>query len=53
MPAEVHSKSILQPCRWKEAAEDGKAPPVVLAATHERALDMVSLELLKQHATGE
>ena len=40
-------------CRWKEAAEAGKAPPVVLAATHERALEMVSLELLKQHATGE
>lgn len=39
--------------RWKEAADAGKAPPVVLAATHERALQTVSLDLLKQHATGE
>jgi uncharacterized protein (DUF2237 family) len=36
--------------RWKEALEAGCAPPVVLAATHERALDYVSLEDLKRHA---
>lgn len=37
--------------RWKEAMEDGVAPPVVLASTHEAALRYVSLEDLKQHAT--
>ncbi len=36
--------------RWKEALEAGCAPPVILAATHERALDHVSLEDLKRHA---
>jgi uncharacterized protein (DUF2237 family) len=36
--------------RWKEAYEAGCAPPVVLAATHERALDYVPLEALKRHA---
>ncbi|MEL7314099.1 MAG: DUF2237 domain-containing protein [Cyanobacteria bacterium J06559_3] len=35
--------------RWKEAADDGVAPPVVLESTHEAALKYVSLELLKQH----
>ena len=36
--------------RWKEAFEAGVAPPVVLAATHEKALEFVSLEALKRHA---
>ncbi len=36
--------------RWREALDAGKAPPVVLAATHERALEFVSLDDLKQHA---
>jgi uncharacterized protein len=36
--------------RWKEAWEAGCAPPVVLAATHERALDYVPLEALQRHA---
>jgi uncharacterized protein (DUF2237 family) len=36
--------------RWKEALEAGVAPPVVLAATHEKALEFVSLEDLKRHA---
>ena len=36
--------------RWKEAVEDGIAPPVVLASTHEAALKYVSLDLLKQYA---
>ncbi|MBC8121056.1 MAG: DUF2237 family protein, partial [Gemmatimonadaceae bacterium] len=33
--------------RWKEALEAGTAPPVVLAATHAAALEVVSLEELK------
>jgi uncharacterized protein (DUF2237 family) len=36
--------------RWLEALEAGVAPPVVLEATHERALDLVPLEELMRHA---
>ncbi|MBL0141599.1 MAG: DUF2237 domain-containing protein [Betaproteobacteria bacterium] len=36
--------------RWLEALEAGVAPPVVLAATHERALDLVPLAVLMSHA---
>lgn len=36
--------------RWQEAFLAGLAPPVVLAATHERALEIVSLADLKRHA---
>lgn len=36
--------------RWREALEAGVAPPVVLEATHERALDTVSLDTLQAHA---
>ena len=36
--------------RWKEALEAGCAPPVFLAATHERALDFVPMEALLRHA---
>ena len=36
--------------RWKEAFAAGVAPPVVLAATHEAALEIVSLADLKRHA---
>ena len=36
--------------RWKEAFDAGKAPRVVLRATHEGALDYCSLAELKSHA---
>ena len=36
--------------RWREALAAGHAPPVVLECTHERALDFVSLDVLKAHA---
>lgn len=36
--------------RWEEAFLAGVAPPVVLAATHERALEVVELEELKAFA---
>ncbi|WP_013325135.1 DUF2237 family protein [Gloeothece verrucosa] len=36
--------------RWKEAFDAGVAPPVVLSSTHARALEVVSLSELKQHA---
>lgn len=36
--------------RWQEALEAGVAPRVLLTATHEAALEVVSLEDLKRHA---
>ncbi len=36
--------------RWREALAAGIAPPVVMAATHERALEIVRLDDLKAHA---
>lgn len=36
--------------RWKEAYDAGKAPPVVLEATHVSALEFASLEELSQYA---
>jgi uncharacterized protein len=36
--------------RWKEALALGVAPPVVLASTHLRALDIVELKDLVAHA---
>jgi uncharacterized protein len=36
--------------RWVEALQAGCAPQVVLEATHERALDEVSLSQLQEHA---
>jgi uncharacterized protein len=36
--------------RWLEAANAGKAPPVILEATHEQSLAIVPLALLQQHA---
>jgi uncharacterized protein (DUF2237 family) len=39
--------------RWLEAAEAGCAPPVILAATHARALQKVALADLEYHALRE
>ena len=36
--------------RFLQAHEEGAAPQVNLAATHRRALDIVSLDVLKEHA---
>lgn len=36
--------------RWQEAHDAGVAPPVVLAATHERAVEAVPLETLRKYA---
>lgn len=35
---------------WLRAHRDGVAAPVVLAATNERVLDIVPLEVLREHA---
>lgn len=36
--------------RWKEALDAGVAPPVVLASTHLKALEFVTLAELQAHA---
>lgn len=36
--------------RWLQAHQEGTAAPVVLASTHERALEVVSLEVLRAYA---
>ncbi len=36
--------------RWREAHEAGRAPRVVLRATHERALELIPLADLKPYA---
>ncbi|MEN7341636.1 MAG: DUF2237 domain-containing protein [Pseudomonadota bacterium] len=38
--------------RWREAHDAGFAPPVDLEATHERALEVVSLETLRLYANA-
>ncbi len=37
--------------RWLEALGAGVAAPVVLAATHERALEVISIDALLTHAS--
>jgi uncharacterized protein (DUF2237 family) len=36
--------------RWKQALDAGMAPKVILEATHESVLEIVSLEELRAHA---
>jgi uncharacterized protein len=36
--------------RWREAFEAGKAPRVILGATHEATLEIVKFDDLKRHA---
>jgi uncharacterized protein (DUF2237 family) len=36
--------------RWLEAHQDGMAPPVRLAATERSTLELIPLELLREHA---
>jgi uncharacterized protein (DUF2237 family) len=38
--------------RWKEALDAGAAPGVVLEATHEETLAIVTLDVLKAHAVA-
>lgn len=43
----ANDKWCLCASRWKEAYDAGVAPPVILEATHEKALEFVTLEQLK------
>jgi uncharacterized protein len=36
--------------RWREAADAGVAPPVILESTHARALEVIALADLEYHA---
>jgi hypothetical protein len=38
--------------RWLQAYNAGHAAPVVLAATHEAALEIVPLEILREHSSA-
>jgi len=46
-------KWCLCSARWYEAYKAGVAPGVVLSATNAKALEMVPLEALKEHAVNE
>lgn len=46
---QVGSKWCLCVSRWLEAEKKGKAPFVVLEATHEKALEYTTLELLQKY----
>lgn len=48
-----NDKWCLCASRWKEAMDAGVAPPVILSATHESALEYVSLEELKKYETKD
>ena len=39
--------------RWKEALDAGQAPPLVLEATHEETLAIVTLGVLKDYAAQD
>ena len=39
--------------RWQEALEAGCAPPVIREATHEKALEVLSLDDLRAHAQNQ
>jgi uncharacterized protein (DUF2237 family) len=36
--------------RWAQAYDDGVAAPIVLASTHARALEVIPIDILQQHA---
>ncbi len=36
--------------RWREAMVAGVAPPIILASTHEKALEIMEIEILKKYA---
>lgn len=43
----ANDKWCLCASRWKEAFDAGVAPPVILSATHEKALEFATLEQLQ------
>jgi uncharacterized protein (DUF2237 family) len=45
----VGDKWCLCALRWKEAYAAGFAPPVILESTHEKVLQIIDIEILKEH----
>jgi uncharacterized protein (DUF2237 family) len=39
--------------RWREAYKEGVAPPVILEATHEKAIEMLEFEWLLEYKHSE
>jgi len=39
--------------RWKQAFEDDRAAPIILSATHEKALDFVPLPILQKYSIDD
>ena len=39
--------------RWKEAFEEGVAPPLILSATNKKALDHVPIQILKKYSIDD
>lgn len=60
-PAPEHGFPGLEPgdrwclcaARWKEAADAGCAPPVILEATHSSVVEWVDLDQLRAHAADD
>jgi len=46
-------KWCLVAMRWKQALDDGMAPRVILEATHESVLEIVTLEELRRYAVTD
>ena len=46
-------KWCLVAMRWKQALDDGMAPQVILEATHESVLEIVTLEELRRYAVTD
>ena len=46
-------KWCLVAMRWKQALDDGMAPQVILEATHESTLEIVTLEELRRYAVTD
>jgi uncharacterized protein (DUF2237 family) len=38
--------------RWREAYEAGVAPPIILESTHEKALQTININILKEYAAN-
>tara|TARA_R110002072_G_scaffold301184_2_gene480438 strand:- start:700 stop:1068 length:369 start_codon:yes stop_codon:yes gene_type:complete len=47
------SKWCLCISRWLEAEKEGKAPPIILKATHQKALNYTTIEILQKYAYKE
>ena len=47
------SKWCLCISRWLEAENEGKAPPIILKATHQKALNYTTIKILQKYAYKE